>query len=242
VIGALILIGVVAVIAFALRAAGGRSDEAVSVAPVVHDDDDDDDDTALAADDESDERDHEVAPGATVPVTSEGIAFIRDSHGLRLLRLVEPGSDFPDWLQNAVDESSVAYGLLNRLYFPAGSGATMVTKPGYPLDVGDLTGARLVPGVAGEYAWRLETLGRDGDFGFYPFTTRAGAEAALEMLEDHGIVQRPTDENDQPIPPSREDFEEARRRYEETETALAIDSDEEGELPPPEAPWTSDRR
>jgi hypothetical protein len=107
------------------------------------------------------------------------------------------------------------------------------------LEVGDFTAARIVPGVAGEYAWRLETLGRDGDFGFFPFATRAGGESALELLGHYEIIRRPTDEDGNLIPPSLEDFEEARRRYEETEAALALDADDE---PPRDPPWVSDRR
>ena len=52
------------------------------------------------------------------------------------------------------------------------------------------------------------------------------------------IVRRPLDENERPIPASPEDFEEARRRYDESWRALAMEQ-EPGEEPGP--PY-SDRR
>jgi len=225
---AIAIIVAVAVIALLLRGMGGgvatvhmpeRSE------PERHSDEDEDDD---------------VDPDAVVPITTEGVAFIHDTHGLRLLRLLEPEASPPNWVQAAMDASSIPYSALNRFYYPAASGGPGDRKPGTPLEVGDFTAARIVPGVAGEYAWRLETLGRDGDFGFFPFATRSGAESALELLEHYGIIRRPTDEQGDPIPPSLEDFEEARRRYEETEAALAIDADDRE--PPRDPPWVSDRR
>jgi hypothetical protein len=225
---AIAIIVAVAVIALLLRGMGGgvatvRSPERSE--PERHSDEDEDDD---------------VDPDAVVPITTEGVAFIHDTHGLRLLRLLEPEASPPNWVQAAMDASSIPYSALNRFYYPTASGGPGDRKPGTPLEVGDFTAARIVPGVAGEYAWRLETLGRDGDFGFFPFATRSGGEAALELLDHYGIIRRATDEDGDPIPPSLEDFEEARRRYEETEAALAIDADD-GE-PPRDPPWVSDRR
>ena len=194
---------------------------------------------ATSALDEDDDELDDFDPDARVPITVEGIAFIHDTHGLRLVRLVEPEATPADWVQAAMDASSVPYSALSRLN-ATGSGPGD-RKPGTPLEMADFTGGRVVPGVAGQYAWRLETLGRDGDFGFFPFATRAGAESALELLEHYGIIRRPVDEDGEPIPPSAEDFEEARSRYEETEAALALDSDDDEE-PPREGPWVSDRR
>src|SRR5438093_4791 len=113
-------------------------------------------------------------------------------------------------------------------------------KPGTALNPGDFSAARIRPGVAGVYAWRLETLGRDGDFGFFPFATEAGARAALELLEGQDIVSRPDDEAGQPTPPPAEDFEEARRRYEESERALALDAEDDARRGDDHG--TSDRR
>jgi hypothetical protein len=226
---------VLAALAFAMRNAWNH-DESPASAP--HDEGG----VARSALDDDDEEVEEIDPDAKMPITTEGIAFIHDTHGLRLVRLLEPEATPPDWVQAAMDSSSIPYSVLNRLYYPgAAGGPAGDRKPGTPLEIADFTGARIVPGVAGEYAWRLETLGRDGDFGFFPFATRAGAEAALELLEHYDIIRRPVDEDGDPIPPSAEDFEEARSRYEETEAALAVDDDDDDE-PPREGQWVSDRR
>jgi hypothetical protein len=116
-----------------------------------------------------------------------------------------------------MDSSSIPYSVLNRLYYPGAAGGAAGDRSRARRSRSRISPARAsLPGVAGEYAWRLETLGRDGDFGFFPFATRAGAEAALELLEHYDIIRRPVDEDGDPIPPSAEDFEEARSRYEET--------------------------
>lgn len=185
-------------------------------------DDDDDDDSA-----------HEP-----VPVTAEGLALLSVGHEIRLLELVggeEAPETLPPWLRSALDSGSAPFGAVNALYQPA---AGRVAGAAHGLSAGDFTAARIRPGVAGSYAYRVETLGRDGDFGFFPFTTRAGAESALRLLETQGIVARPRDEDGEPLPASDEDFEEARRRYEESERLLALeDDDDEGTGPA----W-SDRR
>ena len=76
--------------------------------------------------------------------------------------------------------------------------------------------------------WRVETLGRDGEYGAFDFETEDGARAALLLLERFRIVRRPLDDEGNPIPASPEDFEEARRRYEDSWRALSLESDLEG--------------
>ncbi len=175
----------------------------------------------------------------SVPITAEGVALLQDGHELRLISMIDSEEEVPDNLQTAMDASAIPYSVLNRMYMPAAPRGGAGSKPGTPLNKGDFTAARLRPGVAGSYAWRVETLGRDGDFGFFPFTTRTGADAALALLETHGIVSQSVDEDGEPNRPSNEDFEEARRRYEETESSLAIDVDDDALGHPGE--W-SDRR
>jgi hypothetical protein len=191
--------------------------------------------SVLDEDDADEDEDH---ANTRVPITAEGVAFLPDGHELRLLSLVE-SEDVPEWVNSALESSSVPYTVLNKLYMPTVARRAAGVKPGIPLSAGDFTAARIRPGVAGEYAWRLETLGRDGDFGFFPFAERSGAEAALELIEKHKILSQTLDDDGDPVAHSNEDFEEARRRYEETESHLAIDADEEHDEGPGE--W-SDRR
>jgi hypothetical protein len=149
-----------------------------------------------------------------------------------LLPLIKE-DETPDWLENALNASAVPYSLLNQLY----SQGTRMRGAGIPLGAGDLTAARVVRGEESA-PWRLETLGRDGDFGFHPFATRESAESAHHLLESAGVVQRPVDEHGEPSPGSSEDFDEARLRYERTLSELAAGDEE----PPREGQWVSDRR
>jgi hypothetical protein len=184
------------------------------------------------------EREGDAASEAPVPVSAEGVAFVPRSHGILLLPLVEAEEETPSWLAQPLESGSMPFGVLHRLFFSDARAAKH--RSGTALGAGDLTAARVTHGVSAADPWRLETLGRDGDFGFHPFVTRAGADQALELLQEHEIVQSPLDEDGNRIPPSLEDFEEARRRYERTEMELAIDTDEDE--PPREGPWVSDRR
>jgi hypothetical protein len=150
-------------------------------------------------------------------VTSEGDVFIPDGHSVRVMPLD------PD--EMAAHHEDVEAGLFalsreERLALVARRG-----KPGQALQAGDLTAARIKRGAAGVVPWRLETLGRDGEYILFPFETEDGARAALDLLQGYGVVRRPRDEDGAPIPPSPEDFEEARRRYDESWRALAMENE-----------------
>ena len=92
---------------------------------------------------------------------------------------------------------------------------------------GDFTGARVVHGAADEGPWRFEALGRDGEYTAFVFETREGADAALGVFESRGVIRLGRDEDGNPVPPSAEQFEEARRIFLETEAALELDDDDE---------------
>ena len=155
-------------------------------------------------------------------VSSDGELFIPDGHAVRVMPLGDPG-------QIAAHREDIDAGLIALDTETRTQLRQMRMKPGYPLQAGDLTAARIKRGAAGVVPWRLETLGRDGDYGFFAFETEDGARAALALLVQFDVVRRPRDEDGNIIPPSLEDFEEARRRYEETERQLAIESDDEPE-------------
>lgn len=93
--------------------------------------------------------------------------------------------------------------------------------PGIQLDVGDFSAGRVVRGAPDIDPWRLELLGRDGEYQDHPFETQEAANAALGMLTRLEIVQRPVDEDGEPIAVSGEQFDEARRAYDETLEELA---------------------
>jgi hypothetical protein len=138
-----------------------------------------------------------------VAVTSDGYAFLPDRHAVRLLPPDEEGEAWK-----------------------AGQRTASHARGQKALDMswhaGDFTGARVKRG-GGEEPWRLEALGRDGEYAVFGFETEEAARAALQLFESRGVVRLGEDEDGNPVPPSPEQFDEARRIYEETEQALAME-------------------
>jgi hypothetical protein len=167
-----------------------------------------------ASDDVSEELE---GPDEELAVTSGGDVFIPDGTHIRLMPLD------PD--ETSIHREEVEAGLVpisrqERLQLIARRG-----KPGIAFSPGDLTAARVQRGAAGAVPWCLETLGRDGEYIPFAFETEDGARAAFDLIERYHIVRRPLDDEGRPIPPSLEDWEEGRRRYDESWRALTMDSD-----------------
>jgi len=135
-----------------------------------------------------------------VAVTSAGHAFVPDRHAVRL---VPPDEEGEAWKAGEHTRGK--------------RGAAAFAESWH---AGDFTGARVVRG-GGEDPWRLEALGRDGEYVLFVFETRDGAEAALKLFESRGVVRLGEDEDGNLAPPSAEQFAEARRIFEETERELA---------------------
>jgi hypothetical protein len=163
-------------------------------------------------------------------VTSDGALFIPDGYSVRIMPL-DPDEALTH--QEDIESGLFALSREERLQLVARRG-----KPGQALSAGDFTAARIQRGAADVVPWVLETLGRDGEYIPFPFETDEGARAALAILQSRRIVRRPLDEEGREIPASPEDFEEARRRYDDSWRALALER-EPGEEPGP--PY-SDRR
>jgi len=152
--------------------------------------------------DDSPDYDEEPDDGEVIGVTSDGWQFVPDG---RLVRLVRPADAEGAWSGD--------------------DGGSPRVRIGETLSPGDFTGARVKRGA--ENTWRVEALGRDGEFQPFTFESAEAANAALEMLERRDIVRLARDEEGRPLPPSAEAFDEARRRHEETERELAMPGDEE---------------
>ena len=159
--------------------------------------------------DEDDDDDDEAGdPGHVIAVTSDGAAFVPDRHAVRLVPPEEHGEA---WKVGAGIKSAN----------PRGEQALAMSWHS-----GDFTGARVVRGEADEGPWRMEAMGRDGEYTAFVFETRDGADAAQKLFERIGVVRLGEDEDGRPMPPSTEQFAEARRIYLETEAALDLPDDE----------------
>lgn len=231
---AIIAIVAVAAIALLMRRGSG-SDVATAPRPdpgapePARDEPDDEEED----DDEEDEGSESVPSDAPVPITSAGVAVVPFGEAVRLVTLHTPEEEHADWL-----ESSIAAGIVMSARVQEMLGVARRTGAGVEtLHSGDFTGARV--GRDAEGGWRLETLGRDGEFGYMLFETEAAARTSLEMFEHAGVVRRPLDEDVNPVPASTEDFDEARRRFEETERQLATATDDDEPMAPND--WSSRR-
>ncbi len=175
-------------------------DEGGGVAVATEDDERDGDE-----DDDAEDRD----AGHVIAVTSDGSALVPDRHAVRLVPPEEQGEE---WKVGAGMKASNL----------RGERALAMSW-----NAGDFTGARVVRGEADEGPWRLEALGRDGEYTAFVFETREGADAARELFERIRVVRLGEDEDGRPMPPSPEQFAEARRVYQETEAALELPDDED---------------
>lgn len=194
-VSGLVAVAVVALLAVLLRQrAASAPPPAMRPEPPVDD--------APEPEDESFDDDPD---GRVVAVTSDGCALVPFRRAVRLLAPEEEGEA---WKTGA--------GLRDA----SQRGAAALAMSWH---AGDFTGARVVRDPAGSGGWCLEALGRDGEYEPFTFETREGADAALALFTDLGVVRSGDDQ----APPSAEQFDEARRRHEAIEAELALDDVEE---------------
>lgn len=197
--GTELTVAVVAAIAVALMlGAGSRKSEATDADPSASEA------SSASPAEDADGADDRDEPHV-VAVTSEGEAFVGYQHAVLLMPAEDQGEGW-----------KVGAGL--RASNLRGERAL-----GMSWQAGELTGARVVPGGADESPWRFEALGRDGEYLPYPFETREGADAACRLFERMGIVRLGEDEDGHRVPPSAEQFAEARRVFLATMAELDTD-------------------
>ncbi len=210
---------VVAIVAFAWFARRGGGVETVPApgGAEPHDDADDLDD-----DEDWGEQEGEMVEAAAV--TSDGWAFVPRGEGLEL---VPPGEDDELLREQAERHGSkqIAQAAAAAPINPQTGRRLVFWRPGEHLSPGDLIAARVVRGAPDVDPWRLEALGRDDDYRPFAFETEEAARVALELVTGR-IVRPRRDEHGDPMPVGVEDFVVARRKYDETEQALAMDPDE----------------
>ena len=203
-IGGLIAVAAVIVVGLLMRGmAGGEKTEGVgpAVPPAPPAPEPEPDDTEGEGGDGEDDR-------LVVAVTSDGRAIVPDHH---VVRVIPPPEEGEEWkvgsrLQVALETVAIGAG-----WSP-----------------GDFRGARVVRGEYEEGPWLVEALGRDGEYITFPFETYDAAKAAKDLFERLDIVELGEDEDGRPMPPSAEQFAEARRIYLETAAQLEL-PDEESE-------------
>ena len=148
---------------------------------------------------DADEDDAEWELEGAAAVTVDGLAFIGEEHGVSLVPTPDP--------------LAPAAGPIVPMEF---------------LRPGDLTAARVVRGAPSTDPWRLELLGRDGEYMAYAFEVEEAARAALDLIEERVMARRARGEEG-PVAPSAEQFEEAKRRHDETIRLLSLGEMEGGE-------------
>ncbi len=149
----------------------------------------------------SDEPDAEWEVGDAAAVTVDGLAFIGEEHGVSLVPTPDPAAPAP--------------GPIVPVEF---------------LRPGDFAGGRVVRGAPDLDPWRLELLGPEGEYVTFGFAVEEAARVALDLLEARGVMRHVADEEGRPLVPSSEQFDEAKRRHDETERLLAL-GDGEGAGP-----------
>ena len=150
---------------------------------------------------DSNADDAEWEVGDAAAVTVDGLAFIGEEHGVSLVPTPDP--------------AALAPGPIVPVEF---------------LRPGDFTGARVVRGAPSVDPWRLELLGPEGEYVSFGFAVEEAARVALDLLATRGVMRHVADEEGRPFAPSTEQFEEAKRRHDETRRLLAL-GDGEGAEP-----------
>ena len=210
----LIVAGVVAV-AMVMRS-GGSKDEKEAPTP-------EEGSGASVLDADEDDAGEGLVEAAAI--TSDGWAFVPRGIGVEL---VPPGEDDEALMQHAEHHGSTAIEqAASKAPINPHTGRRLVFwKPGETLDVGDLIAARVVRGAPDFDPWRLEALGRDYDYRAFAFETQEAAQIGLALVSER-IVRAPKDEQGDPIPVGAEDFAVAKRKFDETAEAVAMDPDAE---------------
>ena len=207
-IGGLVAVAAVVVVALAMRAMGG-GEKAIGSAPTLppppepEREPEPEPEPLQDFDDQPGRRNDRLV----VAVTSDGRAIVPDHHVVRVLAAPESGEE---WKVGARLRAALETVAIGAGWSP-----------------GDLRGARVVRGDFDEGPWVLETLGRDGEYITFAFETADAANAAKELFEHLGVVELGEDEDGRPMPPSAEQFAEARRIYLETAAQLELPDEED---------------
>ena len=216
---AILAVAAVAVLALLLRrgagvpGAGGVTE--TPMAPV---------ESSLPDPDEVASAEDAAEPVESGAFTSDGWAFVPDGDRVQL---VAPPAD-----EDAIGEAMARYrGVMADP--DAGAPAGMprrhragVARPGEHLAAGELIGARVQRGAPDVDPWRLEALGRDGEYRAWAFETEDAAHAALNLLLRR-IVRPPLDDDQQPCPPGDADYETALALMQASAAEVAMDPEDD---------------
>jgi hypothetical protein len=216
----LLAAGAMAAVALLLRRIGGGGSEEVTMPPAEEPEPasvDTGPSHAEVLDEIEAEEADDLDPHAVLHVTSEGEVFLPEPTGVRVLPLGD--------VHAAVTAGHVSWDEISRQVLERRAGGQGL--PGIGLDAGDFTAGRVVRGAPDADPWRLELLGRDGEYQPFAFETEDAAHGALALLQDRRVIQRPLDDDGAPIPVPPEEFTEARRRFEDTLEALAMSPEDE---------------
>jgi len=169
----------------------------------------------LDLEDDDDDDDDEDSP-ELMAVTSDGWSFVPEGNEVYL---VPPRHPDAPWTRPGEEGAN------------DGPGGRRPVFNGELLRPGELIGARVIRGAPDTDPWRLEALGRDGDYRFWAFETEEAAQAALAIFEKR-IVKAPIGDDGDPVTIGSADFLLARQTYEITENELAVTPIEDEEEEP----------
>jgi hypothetical protein len=210
---AAIVLGLLALVAIVAWLLGrGRS---VETTPEVRSDLGPLDPSIVVLDDDDSEDEGDGSP-ELMAITSDGWSFVPEGQEVYL---VPPSHPDAPWQRPGEEGAN------------DGPGGRRSVFTGELLRPGELIGARVIRGAPDTDPWRLEALGRDGDYRFWAFETEEAAQAALGILEPR-IVKSPIGDDGDPVPIGSDDFLLARRTYEITENELAVTPIEDEEEEP----------
>jgi hypothetical protein len=125
----------------------------------------------------------------------------------------------PADLGNSQDEVTLA-SRGARFVNPKTGGRLASCRPREMISAGDLVGIRVHRGAPDHDPWRLEALGRDGEYRAWRFETRDAAEAAALIVQP--IVRPRRDADGEPQPIADAEFTEAIRQEAMIEAELAL--------------------
>jgi hypothetical protein len=213
---AVVVVVAVAGLALLMRRLGGRAPDAAATGGMGIEDELEAASASLPETYQDDDDDEPAEAGA---LTSDGWAFVPDGDEVQIVPPDSPEEEIAE----AMGQYGTVMGDAGRVEGMPKRRTPGIAKPGEHLDAGDFTGVRVVRGAPDVDPWRLEALGREGEYRSWSFETEDAARTAMGLLERR-IVRVPLGEDGEPSPPADADYVTALAMMQAGVADLAMDS------------------